>query len=497
MLFFVGCVIFLELFLYIEPFWKFRKPISVLLILLNTLCLGVLVSYYAMPFAWFLLPLGLVMIFRYINFARLFYGRMHESYLRRVSFTTSASLFFIGLLVYLIPFRIIQLQDAMLAILLFLQLVVALLIVFSTLFSIIKSRLPHEFDSYADQDLPTVSICIPARNETPDLEICLRSLLASTYPKLEILVLDDCSTDKTPDIIKQFAHEGVRFINGSTPSDSWLPKNQAYQRLAQEASGQYLLFCGVDTRFAPQSVAKLVAYTLSNNLAMFSVLPRRLTNNSLATFVQPMRYWWELTVPRWLIQSPPVLSTCWLISAKELNRVGNFEAVRRSVLPERYFAKLLARQGQYSFGISNDVIDVQTVKGLADQRQTAIRVRYPQLHRRPELVLLMVVFELTFLLLPPLFAVVGIINNLALLTWASGVTTLLLVVNHVVIISVSNPANVPAALLNLPVVVTTELVLGIESMLRYEFGRVAWKDRNVCIPVMHVIPHLPAQEKEA
>src|SRR5690606_10627587 len=64
---------------------------------------------------------------------------------------------------------------------------------------------------YSDKELPTVSVCIPARNETNALEDCLRSMLANDYPKLEILVLDDCSQDRTAEVIKSFAHAGVRF----------------------------------------------------------------------------------------------------------------------------------------------------------------------------------------------------------------------------------------------------------------------------------------------
>ena len=51
---------------------------------------------------------------------------------------------------------------------------------------------------YADKDLPSISVLIPARNETEELHACLDALVASDYPKLEILVLDDCSQERQP-----------------------------------------------------------------------------------------------------------------------------------------------------------------------------------------------------------------------------------------------------------------------------------------------------------
>jgi hypothetical protein len=85
---------------------------------------------------------------------------------------------------------------------------------------------PKTVQTFAQKDLPALTVAIPARNETDDLEACLRSVVASTYPKLEVLVLDDCSQNKrTPEIIREFAHAGVRVNAGEVPPHNWLAKN--------------------------------------------------------------------------------------------------------------------------------------------------------------------------------------------------------------------------------------------------------------------------------
>ena len=76
-----------------------------------------------------------------------------------------------------------------------------------------RSRLPD--DVPAAVDVPSVSVCIPARNETHAMAECLERVLASDYPKLEILVFDDNSADDTSTIIRSFAQEGVRFVAGT------------------------------------------------------------------------------------------------------------------------------------------------------------------------------------------------------------------------------------------------------------------------------------------
>src|SRR6185312_7101939 len=116
--------------------------------------------------------------------------------------------------------------------------------------------------------------------------------------------------------------------------------------------------------------------------------------------LQPMRYAWELSLPRRLLRRPPVLSTCWLIKRDVITSAGGFAAVSRSVVPESYFARVSAVQDGYSFMQSNRRIGVTSQKSLSEQRLTAIRTEYPRLHRRIELVMLLSLAEIGGILLP-------------------------------------------------------------------------------------------------
>lgn len=344
-----------------------------------------------------------------------------------------------------------------------------------------------------DADLPPLTVAIPARNETQDLHDCITSLLASHYPKLEIIVLDDCSqTRRTPEIIRSFAHDGVRFIQGEQPRNAWLAKNQAYDALAKSANGELILFAGVDIRFDPTSLRQLVAYALSKHKTMVCVMPRNILPRGRVPLIQPMRYAWELVLPRRWIHRPPVLSSSWLITKKSLQQHGGFEAASRMVVPEAYFARRAAEHDKYSFIASANTFGITSVKNFADQRDTATRVAYPQTHRRPEMVVLLTLAYVLWVGLPIiaiLHAAIGRVIDIGLILALCS-----LCINgavYAMLYRLAYGKSPLVAVLSLPIAALVNVGLLNYSMYKYEFSEVIWKDRNVCLPVMHVIPRLP------
>jgi glycosyltransferase involved in cell wall biosynthesis len=376
-----------------------------------------------------------------------------------------------------------------------LQLGVAAASLLFMLRTIKRTSWPAAQKHYSDAQLPTISVAIPARNETDDLQECLTSLIACDYPKLEILVLDDCSqTKRTPEIIRGFAHAGVRFIKGEEPDETWLAKNQAYDHLEREANGEYILFCGVDVRFAPDSLRKLAGLMLSRKKLMVSILPKRSPETyGTTSLIQAMRYWWELVPPRRLFNRPPVLSTCWIIKRSALKNAGGFRAVARAIVPEAYFARMTAKiVDGYSFLRAGLGIGITSVKKLADQRDTAVRMRYPQVHRMPEQVVLHSFLELAFLLLPFVLSLGGFFVDIG--TPAQIIATLAcvcLVITHELVVLSTHVNTWWFGLVAPPFMILADIGLLHYSMWKYEFSEVDWKGRNVCVPAMHVVPRLP------
>jgi cellulose synthase/poly-beta-1,6-N-acetylglucosamine synthase-like glycosyltransferase len=428
-----------------------------------------------------------VSLTRCINSLRFVEGRMHIQELLSRSRRTWAVLSTTLLLILAYDKYLNDTFAISVSLLLAVQLVSAVLITTSVILA--RSIYRYRTEKKVLSTLPTVSVCIPARNETADLPACIESVLASTYPKLEIIVLDDCSHDKTPEIIKKYAHDGVRFVNGKEPREDWLAKNAAYDRLADEARGEILLFIGVDVRMEPHTITELI--TQFDGDDMLSVLPRRSNEAEAAFFIQPIRYWWELGLWRFFYVAPPVLSTCWLIRADILKKLGTFESVKKAVEPEAVFARKIHAYRRYAFLVTNNTIGLVSKKAPRDQFITALRKRYSQVRRRPETALAVLSVELMALLLPWGFLVYGIMSAQATFIVIPLLTTLLMSIANAEIYKLALRRLWLLGFVSMPLLIIADMLLMIRSMYAYEFGSVIWKERNICLPLLTVEKSLP------
>lgn len=494
---FAGAVA-LELLTHLFSRWRRLRG----MLAISALCMGGVSAgmLAAVQLNVFTAVISLLSMYRMFNMIRVVWQRMHEQYLRNATRTTTFSLLGMQMVVFGVwaVWRQWHIDGALIwGFMCAAQAAVALMLVVSVTRTLKKSAWPSEKGHYSDRELPTVTVAIPARNETEDLRECLESVVTNDYPKLEIVVLDDCSqTKRTPEIIKQFAHNGVRFVQGREPEDTWLPKNQAYARLTEEASGEYILFCGVDMRLEPQTIRRIISTMLDRQKQMLCVLPRRQTAAyGRTSLIQAMRYWWELAPPRRSFQRPPVLSACWVIRRHLLKKAGGFAAVARSITPEAHFARVAIQTDGYSFLRATDRLGAFSNKRVAEQRDTAVRMRYPQLHKRPEQVALLALVETGFLLMPFVLTIIGFwvaIGPVAHITAAAA--SVLLVIAYELSVLSAKVNTWWFGLVGQPLAVLTDVALLHYSMWKYEFSVVEWKGRNVCIPIMHVVPHLPVTD---
>lgn len=228
------------------------------------------------------------------------------------------------------------------------------------------------------EEMPGVTVCIPARNEDHAMIECLERVIKCTYPKLEVLVLDDLSGDDTSNLIKSFASSGVRFIEGARLPSGWLGKNHALSELAKEASGTYLFFMDVDTRIRPDTIEQLVAYAVQENVAMVSVLPRREDGWRGSVLFSTLRYFWETVLHH--KTAPATASNAWLIKRSVLMKeFGGLEPFKAAIQPETKLSAALMAQNRYRFLIGTQQLGVSYEKKWRSQLATSIRLLFPLL----------------------------------------------------------------------------------------------------------------------
>jgi hypothetical protein len=139
---------------------------------------------------------------------------------------------------------------------------------------------------------PRVSVVVPARNEAAGIEASLRTLLAQEGVDLELIVVDDGSTDATPGILQRLAAEvgGQRMlvIEQKKLPPGWIAKNYAVELGQGRARGDWILFTDADVLHGPRAVLNAVSVMQKENLDHLAVFPRLEAGSLLEALVMPL-----------------------------------------------------------------------------------------------------------------------------------------------------------------------------------------------------------------
>lgn len=288
-------------------------------------------------------------------------------------------------------------------------------------------------------DAPRVSVILPARNEAAHIDSCLRSLRASTWPQLEIIVVDDHSTDGTGDLARAAAagDARVRVVNAAELPDGWFGKQWACQSGAMQATGDLLLFTDADTRHAPELIVRMVNLRTQRGVELMSVAGRQDMETIWEQAVQPSvftllmaRYGGaaqleHATHPRDVVAN----GQCFLLSRTMYDRLGGHACVRRYVAEDLMMAQqVFLAGGIVSMGLGPDQLRTRMYDGLGPLmrgwgKNIVAGGRHAMwggpLARRLLYPLLLLTFPLA-ILLPFVGLVTGVLTqHAALLTWSS------------------------------------------------------------------------------
>ena len=244
-------------------------------------------------------------------------------------------------------------DDALVGILAF-QVVVLLIVLSNAVLLVRPGR------ARAGAATPLVSLLVPARNEAANIEACVRSLLAQTYPRFEIVVLDDRSEDATRAILEReraaatAAGDGrLVVLAGEEPPTGWTGKNWACHQLALAAQGEVLLFADADTVFVdPDAVGGLVRALQASRADLLSGLPRQVLATPGEALLVPLFYWallsfTPLALARVWRRAPVARAVGQLMAFRRTayDAIGGHEAVRGSVVDDIALARRVAAAG--------------------------------------------------------------------------------------------------------------------------------------------------------
>lgn len=193
-----------------------------------------------------------------------------------------------------------------------------------------------------------VSVLIPARNEENNISNILNDLISQNYENIEIIVYNDCSTDKTKEIVEEFArcYNFIKLIDGREVPTDWYGKTFACWNLGKNAKGDYWLFLDADVRIKGNLIKRAIYYSEKKGLDLISIFPKQI----MITFGE------KLVVP---------IMNIILLSLLPL-----------SFVRFRYFPSLSAANGQFMFYRRNAYMQINPYEEFKKSRVEDIEIAY-------------------------------------------------------------------------------------------------------------------------
>jgi chlorobactene glucosyltransferase len=148
---------------------------------------------------------------------------------------------------------------------------------------------------------PLISVCVPARNEERNIRACVESILAQDYPSFEVIVLDDRSTDRTPEILHDLLMEtgslpsglkqqaaSLHIIDGADLPKGWAGKPHALFQASAAARGEWLCFVDADTFLSANTLTACHAKAVETKADMFSIMTFQILGSFWEKVVMPI-----------------------------------------------------------------------------------------------------------------------------------------------------------------------------------------------------------------
>jgi glycosyltransferase involved in cell wall biosynthesis len=200
---------------------------------------------------------------------------------------------------------------------------------------------------------PRISVIAAARNEARGIRAALTSIVRLEYPDLELIVVNDRSTDETGAILEAMArqHPQLRIMTVTELPGGWLGKNHALFVGASKASGELLLFTDADIIFDPSTLGRAVALMEQSRVDHLTAVPdARVSGVALSAFVAAFGVFFSLYSRPWKARDPRSRSHIGvgafnLIRAAAYRAIGTHQAIRMRPDDDLKLGKLVKKKG--------------------------------------------------------------------------------------------------------------------------------------------------------
>ncbi|KAF0148924.1 MAG: Glycosyltransferase [Ignavibacteria bacterium] len=324
-----------------------------------------------------------------------------------------------------------------------------------------------------------ISILIPARNEEQNIASCLNHVCCQTHHNLEIIVLDDQSTDKTADIVGAFSQKDsrVKLIAGTSLPEGWLGKNWACHNLSLKATAEKLLFIDADVKLTEDAVTIALNIMRKEKANMLSVFPTQLIENLGTRLITPLMNWILLSfLPlRKVFTSPSQSFTAAngqfiLINRNDYISIGGHEKVKAKVVEDMELARAIKQYGKKIITLVGDsTVDCKMYSNYADAYNGFSKNFFLGFNMN------YVVFFFVLLLLHVVFLLPFVLVFIN----AEFVLVILLVLASRVLIALISKQKIVLEVILHPIQMIILLIVGINSLIVTRKKKAEWKGRII------------------
>jgi chlorobactene glucosyltransferase len=279
---------------------------------------------------------------------------------------------------------------------------------------------------------PLISVCIPARNEERNIRQSVEAVLAQSYPNIEVIVLDDRSTDATPQILGELSADArLRVLHGSELPQGWAGKPHALVQAAAAARGEWLCFLDADTFLKPEAIAACYQKALTTQADLFTMLTRQVTGSFWERVVMPL-VMTALSVgfPPRQVNDPHSRSAVAngqfiLMPRGVYEAVGGYERIKDEIVDDKAMAELVKYSGRrLVLADGTHVAQTRMYTSFATLWEGWTKNVFLGLRHQPNLVLLgalgaiLLVLSALFLPIWPLLGLIWLLRGGGLLAFA-------------------------------------------------------------------------------
>ena len=336
---------------------------------------------------------------------------------------------------------------------------------------------------------PSVDILIPTRNEEKSISKCLDSLINQTYSNMNILVLDDQSTDNTANIVKNYVtkHNHIKLIKGKNLPKGWLGKHWACQQLGELSSADLILFSDADTWFEKNIVANTINLMTTDKIDFITLIPTRETRSIFVKITLSFIDWFtiaclpQIACEKLSFQSLSVaFGQFMLIRRKTYQKIKGHKTFKNSAADDVELGRLIKKE-HFSWRIYNGTNAVKTTRynNINELSEGLTKNIYPSFGYHITL------FVITWIIvaLISMMPLLSILSNSLHLTDnlfsypRSIISILLMFSTWMISLSINSQSKWLA--FTYPISFGIILYLGIKSLFLCVFGKTTWKNRTL------------------